>query len=67
MAADQLNRSVQVYAGFLMDRNPVRSGIHKRRNVLVRFSIIKWQSSGRFVTFLTLATTGGPIVIFGTK
>src|ERR1051325_1456334 len=31
------------------------------------FSIIRWQSIGRFVAFLKLATTGGPIVIFGTK
>src|ERR1700760_3520209 len=31
------------------------------------FSIIKWQSSGTFATFRKLFTTGGPIVMLGTK
>ncbi|AEH53145.1 hypothetical protein BCO26_1087 [Heyndrickxia coagulans 2-6] len=31
------------------------------------FSIIKWTSSGSFVTGRTAPTTSGPIVMFGTK
>ena len=31
------------------------------------FSIIRWQSSGSLVALRRLATTGGPIVILGTK
>jgi hypothetical protein len=53
--------------GFDVHRDHARARGDELLDVTIRLSIIRCTSSGRVATRLMARTTGGPIVMFGTK
>ena len=58
---------MQMHDGLGVDGDARRAGLDERLDVAVRSSIIRCTSSGMRATRASDFTTGGPIVMFGTK